>query len=122
MKLHLATSLGSHRFTGYGSGYVLVNQQRFERPIVVSASQIFENLDALDLESDQSGHRDFLIELKPDILLFGTGNQHRFPSPACRLAFARANIGLESMDTAAACRTFNILIAEERNVIAAVLV
>lgn len=55
------------------------------------------------------------------VLLLGTGRAQVFPSPATRKAFADANIGLESMDTGAAARTYNVLLAERRPVAAALM-
>ena len=55
-------------------------------------------------------------------LLLGTGAIQIFPDPAIRAAFAAAGVGIEAMDTGAACRTYNILAAEGRHVVAALLV
>ena len=57
-----------------------------------------------------------------DVLLLGTGDALRFPAPACLLSLTRAGIGIEVMDTPAACRTYNFLLSEDRRVAAAVLV
>ena len=63
----------------------------------------------------------YFLAIKPEILLFGTGTQQRFPPPRLYQALSLSGIGVEFMDTAAACRTYNILMAEDRNVAAAVL-
>ena len=63
----------------------------------------------------------FLLELKPAIVLLGTGAAQRFPMPALARRLTTAQVGLEVMDTAAACRTYNILAAEGRRVAAALL-
>ena len=122
MKLHLAKTEGQNQFTGYGSGYVAVNNQRYERSLVVTPETIHDTWDVADVDSIGANELAFLLELKPEILLLGTGATHRFPGPAALREFARAQIGVESMDTAAACRTFNILMAEGRNVVAAIIV
>ena len=62
------------------------------------------------------------MELDPEILLFGTGQTQRFPSAALMAAIMQRGVGFEVMDTAAACRTFNLLVAEYRRVVAALLV
>jgi uncharacterized protein len=59
--------------------------------------------------------------LKPELVLLGTGDRQRFPSVQIRGAFVRAGIALETMDMGAACRTFNVLVQEERRVCAALL-
>jgi uncharacterized protein len=62
-----------------------------------------------------------LLDLGADILLLGTGAKQRFPHPRLTHALAARRIGVEAMDLPAACRTFNILVAEERRVAAALL-
>ena len=121
MKLHLSNISGSNTFTGYGEGYVMVNQTRYERSLVVLPGQVLadwrpEGFDAL-------GAADFvrLAELAPESVLLGTGSRLRFPRPELTRALHEARIGLEVMDLQAACRTFNILAAEDRKVAAALL-
>ncbi len=122
MKLHLAKFAGQNQFTGYGKGYVAVNNQRYERSLVVTPEVIHETWSVAGVDSMGAGELEFLLTLKPEILLLGTGATHRFPGPTTLREFARAQIGVETMDTPAACRTFNILMAEGRNVIAAIIV
>ncbi|MBX9811283.1 MAG: Mth938-like domain-containing protein [Burkholderiales bacterium] len=121
MKLLLTTASGQNIFTGYGPGYVSVNSVRHEKHIVVASDQVMEwrieNFDALSAEDFA-----FLLALKPEIVILGTGNALRFPPPALSRPLALAGIGLEVMDSKAACRTYNILAAEGRKVVAAVLI
>jgi uncharacterized protein len=122
MKLHLAKAAGQNQFTGYGAGYVAVNNQRYERSLVVTPDAIHNTWAVASIDTLDANELAFLTELKPEILLLGTGATHRFPGTTALREFARAQIGVESMDTAAACRTFNILMAEGRNVVAAIIV
>lgn len=69
----------------------------------------------------QQAHFDALLALDPEIVLFGSGATLRFPSPALLRELIARRIGVESMDTAAACRTYNVLVAERRRVVAALL-
>ena len=107
-------------FSGYGDGFVLVNGQRHEANLIVLPEQLMpwsaKNFDAL-VEADF----EVLLELNLEILLLGTGPQQRFPHPRLTQALARKRIGVEAMDLRAACRTYNILMAEERRVAAALL-
>lgn len=121
MKLHLSHVAGTNTFTAYGAGYVSVNGQRFERSLIVLPDRILpdwapENFDALAPE-----HLDTLVGAAPEVVLLGTGAQLRFPRPEITRALVEARIGLEVMDAQAACRTFNILVAEGRKVAAALL-
>ena len=121
MKLHLTDISGSNAFTGYGEGYVLVNRQRYEHNLVVLPDRIVTDWQPAGF--DQLTAADFtrLAELAPEIVLLGTGTRLRFPRPELTRALYEARIGLEVMDIQAACRTYNILAAEERKVIAALL-
>jgi uncharacterized protein len=120
VKLHATTPGGVNTFTGYGDGYVMVNGERRDSSVVVLPDRIEawrpEGFDALS-----AGDFAFLLDLEAEIILLGTGARQRFPHPRLTAALSRAGIGLEVMDIQAACRTYNILVAEERKVAAALL-
>jgi uncharacterized protein len=65
---------------------------------------------------------DQLAQIKPELVIFGSGRTLRFPSPALQRTLMAARIGLETMDTLAACRTYNILAGEDRHVLAVLLI
>ena len=120
MKLHSSRPSGVNTITGYGEGYVMVNGERREQSVVVLPDRLeawptrsFDELSAADFQ--------FLQELNVEIVLLGTGPRQRFPHPRLTAALAKAGVGLEVMDLQAACRTYNILVAEERKVAAALL-
>ena len=121
MKLHLADAAGLNLFTGYGENYVEINQQRHENSLIVLPGMIVKDWNIASFEHLTTMHFEFLVDLKPEIVLLGTGVKLRFPAPALTRALITAQIGLEVMDTAAACRTYNILAAEGRKVAAALL-
>jgi uncharacterized protein len=66
-------------------------------------------------------HFEVIAGLNPELVIFGSGSRIRFPRPALLQALMSRRIGLETMDTAAACRTYNVLLAEGRSVVAALL-
>ncbi len=121
MKLHLASGAGQNLFSGYGAGYVAVNNVRYEKSVVVS-SQGVQEWQVGGFAALVAGDFGFIAELKPEIVIFGTGAIQRFPHPELARALVSAGAGLEVMDTRAACRTYNILVAEGRKVIAAILI
>lgn len=121
MKLHLTDISGINLFTGYGEGYVMVNQQRHERNLVVLRDRLLTDWQNAGFDELDAGHFARLAELKPEIVLLGTGARARFPRPELMRALIEARIGLEVMDIRAACRTYNFLAAEERKVAAALL-
>lgn len=75
----------------------------------------------VDVDDLREADLEPIFALKPELVLLGTGNKQRFPSIAVRGAFAKRGLALETMDFGAACRTFNILVQEERRVCAALL-
>jgi uncharacterized protein len=120
VKLHATGPRGVNTFTGYGEGYVMLNGQRRDSSLVVLRDRElpwepggFESLRAEDFAT--------LAALEVEIVVLGTGARQRFPHPRLTAPLARARVGLEVMDTQAACRTYNILVAEERRVAAALL-
>ena len=120
MKLHQAVAAGVNTFTGYGDDYVSVNGERRTASAIVTTERI---LDWPVAAFDQLRAEDFSIleTLGVEIVLLGTGRRQRFPHPRLTAGLARAGIGVEVMDLQAACRTYNILVAEERKVAAALL-
>ena len=121
MKLHLNTSATQKIFTAYGAGYVTVSGQRYECSIVVTPEQVLEDWQPAGFGGLNEEHFNYLLALKPEIVLLGTGAQQRFPHPRLYRGLTVAGIGVECMDTAAACRTYNILMGEDRKVVAGVL-
>ena len=120
MKLHASGPSGVNTITGYGEGYVMVNGERRSSSVVVLPDRV-EQWAAKGFEQLSTEDFAFLKDLKAEIVLLGTGSRQRFPHPRLTAALAQAGIGLEVMDLQAACRTYNILVAEERKVAAALL-
>lgn len=120
MKLHASRAEGLNTITGYGEGYVMVNGERRDSSVVVLPDRV-ENWSVAAFDELSANDFAFLRDLKVDIVLLGTGPRQRFPHPRLTAALTQAGIGLEVMDVQAACRTFNILVAEQRKVAAALL-
>jgi uncharacterized protein len=121
LKLHLERAPQSNAFTGYGSGYVLVNGRRIEKSVVVLPERIIDDWSAARFEDLAPDHFAAIASLEREIVLLGTGERLRFPRPEILRPLFEAGIGVEVMDVQAACRTYNILLAEERKVAAALL-
>lgn len=121
MKLHLNTSITQKNFTAHGEDYVVVSGERFEHPIVVTPEQVLTDWQPQGFDALDETHFAYFLTLKPEILLFGTGTQQRFAHPRLYQALSAVSIAIEFMNTAAACRTYNILMAEDRKVVAAIL-
>jgi uncharacterized protein len=122
MKFHLNQAAGRNAFTGYGSGYVLVNGTRHETSVLVMPDMPVAAWDVHDSANLSAEQITGLATLDVEVLLIGTGAHLRFPSPKLLQPLAKAGIGVEIMDTPAACRTYNILMGEGRKVAAALIV
>jgi len=109
-----------HAFTGYGDGYVLVNGERHTRSLLVTPERVLGWAPGSFAELAEA-HFAEIAASRPEVVLLGTGARLRFPAPALAAPLARAGIGLEVMDVPAACRTYNILAAEDRAVVAALV-
>lgn len=122
MKLHLTRPEGNHLITGYGPGWVQINENRHTASLILTPTQIVADWPVPSFEMLAAEHFQAALALAPEILLIGTGAKISFPPVACLKLLVEANIGFEVMDTAAACRTYNILMAEGRNVAAALII
>ena len=120
MKFHLNTSAGNV-FTGYGDDYVRLGIVVYRENVVVTPKRILTGWCPAGFEALTDADFAAVAELQPEIVLLGTGARQRFPSLRLTRALTVARIGLDVMDTPAACRTFNILAAEERKVAVAIL-
>lgn len=122
MKLHSDTTFGLNSVTGYGPGYVAVNGQRLTATLVLGP-KVLEPDFPLTTAADISAETLAPLACRPcDVLLIGTGARQKFPAPAMLKPLIQAGMGVEIMDTAAACRTYNILNAEGRNPLALLIV
>lgn len=122
MKFQLENSeAGTHIVRAYGPGQVTVNQQVYRRSLVITRERVITDWLPADFEALQASHFEALLKLQPEVVILGTGGRLRFPNAELTRALVEAQIGLEIMDTGAACRTYNILVSESRQVVAALL-
>lgn len=122
MKFTLDQPATLHVIRGYAPGLLRIGDREFTRSVIVSAQTLIDDwrpqraadLTAADLEP--------ALALQPGILLLGSGPRQVFPAPALLAQLYAARIGFEIMDTGAACRTYNVLVAEGREVAAALII
>lgn len=121
MKLHIAQTSGRNLFTAYGEGFVAINGARHETHLLVTSEQVVAwDIGGFDSLTGEAAAQ--FIAQNPEIVILGTGANLRFPQPALAHRLSAAGIGLEVMDSKAACRTYNVLMAEGRRVLAAILI
>ena len=119
MKFSLESGSGVNLIRSYSAEEIRIADSTVRTSCLVTSDQLItdwqpRSLDELTLDSLQP-----LFALQPELVLLGTGPIQRFPPAAIRRAFDERGIGLEAMSLGAACRTFNVLIQEERRVAAA---
>jgi uncharacterized protein len=121
MKLQADRLEGQNAIARHGPDGVVVNGIEHRRSVVVPwrGTVVPWDVDAFD---DLTESRfEMLGDLQPELVIFGSGRRLRFPRPAWTRSLTARRIGVEAMDTAAACRTYNVLLAEGRSVVAALL-
>ena len=111
---------------GYGPGWVGLGSkgvaEKIEHSIVIGSGGEKFDWQCPRFEQLTAEHFTRLAETQPELVIFGSGTRLRFPPPAFLRALMEKRIGIETMDTLAACRTYNILAGEGRRVIAALLI
>ena len=122
MKLHLTTAENNYLITAYGIGddgrFVEINQLRYMHNLIVMADKLITDWSATDFFYLTEANFAQILELKPEVVLLGTGEKHQFLHPKIIQKLTENGIPLECMTTPAACRTYNILMSEGRNVAA----
>jgi uncharacterized protein len=124
MKLH-ADKPDVQTITAYGDGWIAVDNQRHQTSLVLSSGGQLVPWDCAVFDQLTADHFEGLLVLTaelPELVVFGSGSRLRFPHPALVKSLIERRIGIETMDTAAACRTYNILAGEGRRVVAALLI
>ena len=121
MKIHLETGAGANIIRAYRVGEVTVNNQIHTNSLVLMPDHLLDPWGPTQVS--ELGLQDFMqiADMHPEVVILGTGARLRFPDPAMTRPLMQAHIGMEVMDTAAACRTYNILMGEGRRVAAALM-
>ena len=122
MKLHATVVPQANTFNAYGDGYVEVNAVRRESSIVVLPDRPVIDWPVADFAALTADSFRFVLDLEPELLVFGSGRALRFVHPRLLAPLIDRGIGVETMDVQAACRTYNILMAEGRRVAAALII
>ena len=122
MKLQSDPHSGANTITGYGDGYVEINKTPYAHAVVLSSDGAISEWPVKSFADLEASNFSQLVDLKPELILIGTGSRQRFPKPELLKALISAKIGFEIMDSQAACRTYNILVGEGRQVLLALIV
>jgi uncharacterized protein len=115
------TTAGINVIRGYGAGELRINAQSIRDSVIVSATDLLVEPTIRGVADLGAACHARILSLGPELILVGSGTQQRFPDAAFGARFLSAGIGFEVMDTGAACRTFNVLVAEQRRVVAVLI-
>ena len=121
MKLHLDDNPAVYTISSYGNGRIVVNEETLLRSFVITPKTLIRDWPPQEFEALERDHFRAVASLEPQIVLFGSGAHQRFPEAKLTQPLIDAGIAVEIMDTGAACRTYNILSSEDRDVAAALL-
>jgi uncharacterized protein len=121
MKMALDDTLGVNAVRSYEPGCVTVRDRRITSSAIVLPDHLLTDWPPATIDDIQAGHFATVLERGIEVLILGTGESQAFPNPALFADLMARGIGFEVMNNAAACRTYNILLAEQRRVALAVL-
>lgn len=121
MKIH-PDAITVQSISGYGPGWIGLGNEKIYASVVIGSGGERFDWNCSRFEDLGAGHFDLVAALKPELVIFGSGSRLRFPPGAWLKSLIDQQIGLETMDTPAACRTYNILAGEGRSVVVALLV
>ena len=115
-------STSSTQIKSYQAGTICINDTFYEDSIIITPQQVIAPWPPQSIEELTAEHLQGILQLSPELVIIGSGEKHKFLSATLLRPFIEQKIGVEIMNTPAACRTFNLLAAENRNVAAAIIV
>lgn len=121
MKLHADRIEGTNAIARHSPEGVIVNQRAWRESVVVPWQGEVRAWGPATPAELTEAHFEALLALRPELVIFGSGARLQFVRPALMRSLMSARIGVETMDTPAACRTYNVLLGEGRSVVAALL-
>lgn len=122
MRLTEDTGPGVNIIRAYADGELWIKDRVFRGTVIVSASLVLVQPDIRDVSDLAAFDASLILAHSPEVVLLGTGRRQHFPDPKFGARYLNSGVGFEAMDTGAACRTFNVLVSEQRRVVALLLV
>ena len=122
MKIQLDRPGSSNVIQSYAPGRITVNSIHYASSLILTPERVIENWPPTCFSEIEDKHMEMIVALSPEVAVLGTGRCLRFPARTVLRPFYVKGVGIEVMDTGAACRTYNVLMAEGRRVAAALLI
>ena len=119
MTFTLESSSRVNLVRAYSRAELRIGEELVHSSCIVSADRLITDWPPARFDALRPEHLQAIFDLEPEVVLLGTGERQQFPPADIRAAFAARRVGLEVMDLGAACRTYNILVQEERRAVAA---
>ena len=107
--------------TAYDDNSVSINGKSFTQSLVVASTRLNENWNIADIKLLTSSHIEEILSFRPELVIIGTGNRLVFPEIEIYSGIIKHGIGVDFMDTGAACRTYNVLLSEGRRIALALM-
>lgn len=122
MKFNLDQPSTTHVVRAYGPGLLRIGERSYDSSLILTATRLIERWRPRSMDELEPADLEPVLALRPEVLLLGSGLRQRFPARPLLAALYESRVGFEIMDTGAACRTYNVLVAEGRDAVAALIV
>jgi uncharacterized protein len=109
------------KITAYTDTQIFINDQPYTTSLIITRQQVFTDWAAACPADFNIETLERLLSFRPELIILGTGQKTVFPNPEIMVKCSEAGVGFEVMDSASACRTYNVLLSEERKVVAGLL-
>lgn len=122
MELNLDTGSGRYQIRAYAKDFIQVNEKKIRHSLIVMPDQLIDPWPPHSITDLTADYLQRIIDLRPSVVLLGSGENVGFPDPALLNLFYQQKIGIEVMNNGGACRTYSVLMSEGRKVAAALLI
>ncbi len=121
MKLSEDYTYGTNVIRAYSPEGIEINDTTYQQSLVIAATRLIDDWPVSQVEGLNEQCWQQILDMQPEVIIIGTGEQIVFPHPSSYATIIQNGIGIEFMDSMAACRTYNILLSEDRSVVAGII-
>jgi len=121
MKFSEDYAIGTNVIRSFTDSSIDVNNKSYNKSLIVGNHILIDDWEITHIGDMKPQHWQKLLQYKPEVILMGTGKILKFPHPSTYAPAIEMGIGVEFMDSVAVCRTYNVLVSEDRQVIAGII-